>query len=209
MATQRRGEETRLRILDAAEECFARHGYDATGVAEICRGAGVSKGAFYHHFSSKQALFLELLEHWLAGVDAQLGTARAGASTVPEGLLQMAGMVQPAFREASGRLPFFLEFWNRAAREPATWQATIAPYRQYRDIFCSMVEMGIAEGTLRPVDPGVAAQVIVALGVGLVLQGLLDPGGADWGQVTCEGIQMLLEGLQERADDGVMEEENG
>ena len=209
MATQRRGEETRLSILDAAEECFARNGYDATSVAEICRCAGVSKGAFYHHFSSKQALFLELLEHWLMGVDTQLEAARAGASTVPEGLLQMAGMVQPLFHEGSGRLPFFLEFWSRAAREPVTWRATVAPYRQYRDIFRSMIEVGITEGTLRPVDPEAAAQVIVALGVGLVLQGLLDPGGADWGQVTCEGIRMLLEGLQERADGEVMEEKRG
>ena len=67
---QQRSEETRTRLLEAAVRLFAQQGYDASGVAEICAAAGVSKGAFYHHFESKQALFLALLEEWLARLDA-------------------------------------------------------------------------------------------------------------------------------------------
>ncbi len=198
MNPQRRGEETRSRILEAAEQCFARYGYDGTGVAEICHRAGVTKGAFYHHFPSKQALFLELLDHWLAGLDTQLEAARAGAESVPEELLQMAGMVRHVFQAGSGQLPIFLEFLAQAAHDPAVWQATIAPYRRYRTLFHDMVEAGIAEGSLRPVDPETAAQVIVSLAVGLVLQEMLDPNGTDWGQVAEEGVQMLLESLERR-----------
>jgi AcrR family transcriptional regulator len=198
MAAQRRGEETRGRILQAAAECFALHGYDATGVAEICRRAEVSKGALYHHFPSKQALFLELVDRWLAGLDEQLEVARAEAATVPEGLLTMADMVQQVFQQASGQLPIFLEFWAQAAHDPAVWQATMAPYRRYRAFFSRMIRAGIAEGTLRPIDPEATAQVIVSLAVGLLLQALLDPQGADWGLVTQEGIRMLLEGLERK-----------
>ncbi|MDY6877859.1 MAG: TetR/AcrR family transcriptional regulator [Chloroflexota bacterium] len=196
MNPQRRGEETRAHILEAAEECFARRGYDGTGVAEICRRAGVTKGGFYYHFPSKQAVFLELLNRWLAGLDAQMEVARAGADTVPGGLLQMAGMVRQVFEMTGGQLPIFLEFLTQAAHDQAIWQATIAPYRRYRAFFSGMIEAGIVEGTLRPVDPDVVAQVIVSMAVGLVLQGLLDPQGADWGQVAEQGIQMLLEGLR-------------
>jgi len=198
MGAQQRGEETRSRVLQTAAECFAQNGYDGTGVAEICRRAGVTKGGFYHHFPSKQAVFLELLDRWLAGLDTQLEAARAGAETVPEGLVQMAGMVQQVFEAGSGQLPIFLEFLTQAAHDPAVWQATIAPYRRYRAFFRDMVEAGIAEGARRPVDPETAAQVIVSLAVGLVLQGVLDPDGADWGQVAQEGVQMLLDSLERR-----------
>jgi len=198
MNPQRRGEETRSHILRAAEECFARYGYDATGVAEICRRAGVTKGAFYHHFPSKQAVFLELLNRWLATLDAQFAAVRAGAKDIPEALLRMAGMVGRIFEEEGGRLPMFLEFWSKAAHDPMVWQATISPYRRYRAFFTGMVEAGIAEGTLHSVDPEVAAGAIVSLAVGLVMQGLMDPQGADWGEVAQEGVRILLEGLKSR-----------
>jgi len=198
MSTQRRGEETRSRILQAAMGCFAEHGYDGVGVAEICQRAGVTKGGFYHHFPSKQAVFLELLDRWLTGLDAQLEAAGSGSDTIPQGLLQMAEEARHVFQVAGGRLSMFLEFWSKAARDPQVWQATIAPYRRYQAFFSAMVKAGIAEGTLRDVDPEIAAWAIVSLAVGLVLQGVLDPQGADWGEVAEEGMRMLLEGLEEK-----------
>lgn len=196
MSPQQRAEETRSRILTAAEESFAHYGYDVTGVAEICRRAGVSKGAFYHHFPSKQAVFLELLELWLAELDKQLETIRAAAENVPAALRHMASMAEVVFRAADGKLPIFLEFWTKAAHDPGIWQAMIANYRRYREFFASMIEDGIAEGTLQPTDPETTAQVIVSLAVGLVLQGLLDPHGANWGHVAQEGMNMILKNLE-------------
>jgi len=196
MSLQQRGEETRAAILEAAKECFAHHGYDATGVAEICRRADVSKGAFYHHFPSKQAVFTELLERWLAELDRRLLEARIEAADVPQGLLQMAELAGQVFEVASGQLPFFLEFWNKAARDPEIQQTAIAPYRRYRSFFAGIVETGVAEGSLRAVDPKAASQAIVSLAVGLVLQSLLDPQGADWAQVAKDSMQMFLQGLE-------------
>lgn len=199
MNPQQRGEETRSRILEAAEACFARYGYDATGVAQICRHARVTKGAFYHHFPTKQAVFLELLERWLAALDARFAAIRLEADTIPEALLQMSAMLGQVFQEASGRLPMFLEYWNRAAHDPAIWQATIAPYRRYRAFFSGLIEAGIAEGTLRPVDVEITAGILVSLAVGLLMQGLMDPHGADWGKAAQEGVRIFLEGLQKGA----------
>lgn len=196
MAVQQRGEQTREGILEAAAECFARNGYDATGVAEICRRAGVSKGAFYHHFPTKQAVFLELLDTWLGGVDAQLEGILSEAATVPDGLRSMAGVAGFVFAAAGEQLPIFLEFLAKASHDDAVWQATIEQYRRYREFFTRMVEKGIAEGSLRPVDPQMAAHVIVSMAVGMILQGLLAPEEADWGSTVQAGIQVLLEGLE-------------
>lgn len=196
MAIQRRAEETRERILAAAQECFARYGYDGTGVAQVCEQAGVTKGAFYHHFPSKHAVFLALLHRWLAELDGKLATALDESATVADGLLHMAGMAGRIFHDGSGRLPIFLEFWTQASQHPEFWEETVEPYRSYQASFAALIEAGMADGSLRQVNPDVAARTIVALAMGMLLQGLLDPQGARWNEVMVEGVNLLLEGLK-------------
>ncbi|TFH53185.1 TetR/AcrR family transcriptional regulator [Actinomyces viscosus] len=58
---RRRSEETRARILAAAREVFAAKGYEGASVSDIASAAGFTKGAFYSSFSSKEALFLEVV----------------------------------------------------------------------------------------------------------------------------------------------------
>ncbi len=53
---------TRERLLDAADVLMHARGYEAVGVAELCREAGAKKGSFYFFFDSKQALALEMLD---------------------------------------------------------------------------------------------------------------------------------------------------
>ena len=190
---QQRSEETQARILDAALKNFSESGYDAASVDDICAEAGVSKGAFYHHFPSKQAVFLTLLNEWLKTVDASLEAARK--PTVPETLTNMARMLPTIFSQADGRLPMFLEFWLQASRDETVWKATIAPYQRYLDYFAELVKQGIEEGSFRPVDPRSAAQVIVSFAVGLLLQGLLAPENIDWQQTSEQSIRILMKGL--------------
>jgi len=198
MAHQLRGDETRARILAAAAECFTHAGYDATGVAEICARAGVSKGAFYHHFSTKQAAFLALFDQWLQQLDESMQATRTPGETAPQRLERLAGMVQQVLEAAAGQVPMFLEFWRQAAKDAEVWQTTVEPYRRFRSAFAALLSDGVADGTLRPVDPDMAACVLVSLGVGLVLQGALDPTGAEWSSVPEQAVQMLLDGLARR-----------
>lgn len=191
--TQQRSGETRTRLLTAATTCFATKGYNAASVDDICMAAGVSKGAFYHHFPSKQAIFLALLQDWLQSLDPVLEGMRQG--TVPETLIRMTGMLPLVFASAQDRLPMFLEFWLQASRDQAVWEATIAPYRHYQELFARLIEEGIAEGSIKAVDPQATAQVIVSLAVGLLLQGILDPQGADWQKAAEQSMQILMNGL--------------
>jgi AcrR family transcriptional regulator len=200
MTTQQRSEETRSRILEAALGCFAERGYDATSVAEICQRAGVSKGAFYHHFASKQALFVALLDQWLAALDGQLAGLRSPAVPALQSLQAMVTLLQQVFRDASGRLPMFLEFWRQAARDETIWQATTAPFQRYHALLAGIIRAGIAEGSLRPCDPASAARVMVSMAVGMVLQSALDPTGNDWEQSAQAGVDMLLHGLLRREE---------
>jgi AcrR family transcriptional regulator len=196
MEDQRNSQATKERIVQTAEALFAEHGYDATGVAEICSQAGITKGGFYHHFPSKQALFLELLTRWLDILDGQLAAFSAAAETVPQALSQMAGAMGHILAAGSGHLPMFLEFWSRAARDPEVFQTTIAPYRRYREYLAEFIRRGIQEGSLRQVDPEAAALSFVSMAVGLLLQGLLDPQGTDWEKAARQGVALMLDGLK-------------
>ena len=191
--TQHRSEETRARILDAAVRRFALAGYDAASVDDICSDAGVSKGAFYHHYPTKQAIFLALMQGWLKTIDRGLDASRE--KSVPETLVAMTNLLPGVFAAAEDRLPTFLEFWLQASRDETIWNAIIAPYHHYQEHFAKLVRDGIREGSLKPVEASIAAQVIVSLAVGLLLQGVLDPGGADWEKTARESMRILLEGL--------------
>jgi TetR/AcrR family transcriptional repressor of nem operon len=54
----------RGRLLDAAVQVIRTKGLSATSVDDLCAAAGVTKGAFFHHFESKQALAVAAAEHW-------------------------------------------------------------------------------------------------------------------------------------------------
>jgi AcrR family transcriptional regulator len=195
---QGRSQETREQLLTSAEKCFSQSGYDGTGVAEICADAQVSKGAFYHHFPSKHAVFMSLLKNWLKQLDHQLFSLTDLQESVPDSLTRMGGMLGFVFQSASGRLPLFLEFWAQASRDKEVWQATIAPYRRYQQQFTRLVQRGIDEGTLKTADPQATAWVIMALVTGVILQGLLDPKAANWDKVGRHGLQVILEGLKKK-----------
>lgn len=192
---QERSLETRQAILAAALEQFAKYGYEAASVNEICQVAEVSKGAFYHHFDSKQELFLELFNTWLDQLDQQFALLREQSRSVPEALTKMIFMFGEVYAVAGGNLPMFLEFWSQAQRHPAIWQKVIDPYRRYQKYFTEMLEQGIREGSLKEIDPQMTAQVMVAQAVGMLLQGLLDPEGADWRRVTQYGFEMIFNNL--------------
>jgi AcrR family transcriptional regulator len=195
---QSRSETTRQKILQAALDCFSRHGYDATGVAEICQAANISKGAFYHHFPSKQAIFIDLLESWLATLDLAFNQALNSGKPVPETLTEMAQVAPSVYQVAGGWLPMFLEFWAQSMRDPLIGAKVIAPYRRYQRMFADLLERGVAEGSLETIDTNMAARGLVGLAVGMLLQGLLDPQSADWGNELQQSIYIYLEGIRRR-----------
>lgn len=64
------GENARDTLLGVGTDLMRRNGYNATTVDEICMAAGVTKGAFFHHFPSKETLATECLRNWPAQMAA-------------------------------------------------------------------------------------------------------------------------------------------
>jgi AcrR family transcriptional regulator len=190
---QQRSEETRSKITESAIRLFSTRGYNDASVDDICKDAGISKGAFYHHFASKQALFLALLDDWLQTIDTAIEASKD--KTVPETFMQMSDAFPYIFATAGENLPMFLEFWMQASRDEKIWQASVAPYRRYQKHFTSLIKKGVDEGSFVEVNPEQASRMIISTAMGLLLQSLLDPKGAKWEKVARESTNMLVNSL--------------
>lgn len=75
IAAQTSEPNTRTRLLVAAMAVIRARGYSASSVDQICAEAGVTKGAFFHHFASKEALAVAVANFWSENADAFFGSA--------------------------------------------------------------------------------------------------------------------------------------
>lgn len=79
-------EASHERIVQAAARAIRRSGYDGTGVADIMKEAGLTHGAFYAHFESREAMLAEAADR--AGAESNAFGARVIAAAPPEQALQ-------------------------------------------------------------------------------------------------------------------------
>lgn len=84
-------EASHERIVSAAAKAIRRSGYDGTGVADIMKEAGLTHGAFYAHFESREAMLAEAADR--AGAEANAFAARIIGSVPPEQALQALAQV--------------------------------------------------------------------------------------------------------------------
>jgi AcrR family transcriptional regulator len=192
------GPPTRDLLLDAAAGVFAERGYAGASVDRIAAAAGLSKGTFYWHFDSKEALFLALVDERIDAPARLLmdvtRTAPAGDATAPVVSRGLADL----FTGQRDLLILLQEYWAAAARS--------APVRRrYRRRQAALVD-GLA-GALRarhevtgvpltlPAES--LASAFVALAHGLAMQAVVDPDTVDAG-LYGEILSLVYDGLAAR-----------
>ena len=74
------GRATRGQLIEVATSLFADHGYEGTSIEAVLTAAGVSRGALYHHFAGKEALFTAVLEVLSDRITAQLTEVISGCA---------------------------------------------------------------------------------------------------------------------------------
>ena len=102
-----RSDAMRASLLEAGRKLFVRNGYSATGTPEIVAAAGVTRGALYHHFRDKQALFFEIVRAEAEAVAAEIEAADYGGLSLIETLIQGGEAFLAAMR-APGRARLML-----------------------------------------------------------------------------------------------------
>jgi AcrR family transcriptional regulator len=97
------GQATRSALIDVATELFAANGYEATAIPAVLDAAGVSRGALYHHFASKEALFEAVLESVEASATVKVTRAARVATDPLDGLRRGCAAYLAMCRDATVR----------------------------------------------------------------------------------------------------------
>jgi AcrR family transcriptional regulator len=164
LGEQARSDATRQAIVNAAVDLFAEVGYGNTALSHVIARARVTKGAFYYHFATKEALAKAVIEQAYSGLQSALpemsgGDGRNGAAL--ERLIRasfaIADLAQRDKKIRTGiQMSHALEQINGEAR--TTFGIT-------RELFAVLVKAAAAEGDL--------AEDVDSVGVGHVLRSAL------------------------------------
>jgi TetR/AcrR family transcriptional regulator, transcriptional repressor for nem operon len=161
---------SREKLLDAAVHVIRSKGYSAARVEDICAAAGLTKGAFFHHFASKEACAVAAAAHFAANADAMFDAAPYTLLSDPRA--RVLGYVD--FRKAilQGELPQFTCLLGTMVQEAYdTYPAIRAACDRYISAHARRLAADIAEAKTRYAPGAAWTPETAALYSQAVLQG--------------------------------------
>jgi AcrR family transcriptional regulator len=169
--------ETKQRVLDAAAEVFAEHGYEGARVAQIAEAAGLSVGAIYNNYESKAELLAAVVERDTASELTRLFTSDRSGSTLD--LIEHRGHQLQAGPPGSALLA---EMILAARRDPEVAAILRRRIDERERLFSDFVRLGQSAGDVASdLDAAVVARFSLMLGLGALLVRAMDLPPTDQG----------------------------
>jgi len=184
----------RAQIVAAARTCVVEQGFHKTTMADVIRESGLSAGAVYGYFKSKEEIVAAIAEEALGTVDElfeKILTTERPLTPLAAMQAALEHAVVIAERPGGDVTRVAVQAWAEALHNPDILAIAGSKYHQLRDHFEDVVRRAQADGTVDPdTDPRYIAQVMFGMLPGFVLQRLLI------GDVTPEtytaGLKALL-----------------
>jgi AcrR family transcriptional regulator len=137
---QARAEQTRTRILDAAEECFAKEGFERTRLDDVAHEVGVQRGAIFHYFAGKQELYEAVLTRLGESLMRRLREAAVPQGSLPDRI--EAALL--AWIDFAGESPAFSRLILRLAADGS--HAERPSVERFVTPFLTLLEQTLEEG---------------------------------------------------------------
>jgi AcrR family transcriptional regulator len=188
-------EATRQALLDAATELFGTAGFDATSVQSIVERAQVTKGGFYHHFESKQALLHEIHERFIEYHLERMRELLAEPGVPAEDLLRRLIRDILVVGAVRWRNDIEIFYQERRQLEGERYAAVLRKRHEFEGHVLEVIQRGVAEGVL--VDRG--DPKVVAFGIiGMTMWAYhwFDPARGGEREVGELYAEMILDGLR-------------
>jgi AcrR family transcriptional regulator len=195
----------RRQIVDAALECFARHGFHGTTILDICAASGLSPGAVYRYFDGKEDIIAAVCTKGVE-VDEELFGSVADLG-LREALLHLfeVGMGELADESSLTEVRLRVELWAEGLRNDRVRDIMAQVTNRYRFWIRDMIRAGQARGEVDlAVDPDAVARVLVGIYQALVRERSLDPDADVAGYVAA--AQAMVGGTLWRAPSDRKEE---
>lgn len=162
---------TRRRIVDSAEKCFALYGYDKTTNKDIAEEAGLTTGALYHYFDSKQSLYVAVLSDRSQLILERFLEVQSGEATAIDKLCA----ILDSAAELNAEYPYIASFLSTASIEILRHeefndnrQVPLSRSAGTAEIFTSIVMEGVKNGEFdRGTDPVDIVNMLIAVTSGL------------------------------------------
>jgi AcrR family transcriptional regulator len=185
--------ERRQQLIDAAWRCAARKRFDDTTVDDVCAEAGLSKGAFYGYFESKDALLVSLLDEDEASLDLMLDQIGEDEAL---GINRLRRFSQAMLKHGDdpGRAQVRADLWAAVLGEKGPRERFAATAARRRARLRDWIEESIERGELQGLPANALAAILLAMADGLMLHATLDPGGFRWGNIR-RAVDELLAGI--------------
>lgn len=184
------GDETRLRILEAARSCFAVHGYAATTNRMIADRAGLTAAAVYHHFGKKPDLMVAVHRATEEIYRHKLEAAVAEPEPFIDKVLALMEVIHETTRDDPEEVIFYAVARDEARRHPEL--RAIEEDRTFTRLFADLVEAGVASGEVAPADAVHVRGAIATMATGLAM--LARELSVDAHRVATDGAKRLLAG---------------
>lgn len=188
-------ETRRQQVLDAAFACFARQGFHQTSIHDICQEAGLSPGAVYRYFSSKEQIIEACCE---VCEQANLNVIDAAART-DDTLQILDELAQGAFGELEDSdvypaLCLNIQWWSEALRNAQLRDSLRSSgIDLWKGALAQIISRAQEKREINPtLDPDAVARVLLSAWQGLVLQKALDP-SVDVGRYV-EAVKAMYSG---------------
>lgn len=171
-----KGETTREMILSRAAPVFNRLGFAGASLADIMAATGLEKGGIYNHFRSKEELAVEAFDYAITQVGRAMVNAFRGLPTGYDRLAALIRFFTDYYEHppVAGGCPVLNTAVESDDSNPALRERAQRGMDQMRQLFITLIERGIRDGSIRPeVDARAAADLLVAsLEGGLVMSKL-------------------------------------
>ncbi|MFZ0215274.1 MAG: TetR/AcrR family transcriptional regulator [Candidatus Dormiibacterota bacterium] len=186
--------ERRQRLLEAAWRCAARRGFRDITIDDVCLEAGVSKGAFYLYFATKQDLLMGLLDDDAAEVERQIDELEQRAMPQAERVRRFTRWMLERGPD-SARAQVGADLWTAALTDDALRDRFSQVIARRRSHLRSWIAAGVLDGELVDTPANALASVLLALEDGLLLHAAVDPTAFRWERVR-RALNAILNGLQ-------------